>query len=121
MPVSSRLKGGTLTAAGMASPKVRDNRSLLEFRVYAGIGKLSVTGSARRGRRAECISGDANRVDPNKVPGSQFGFCPLIVGWRANRPLFRSAVAEVGAGTPQMPTWGQTRCSRIRTKRQQAA
>ncbi|MGC8990948.1 MAG: hypothetical protein ACP5MD_12580, partial [Verrucomicrobiia bacterium] len=38
-----------------------------------------------------------------------------------NRPLFRSAVAEVGGGTPQMPTWGQTRCSRIKTKRQQAA
>ncbi|MDH7503585.1 MAG: hypothetical protein QHJ82_12850, partial [Verrucomicrobiota bacterium] len=34
---------------------------------------------------------------------------------------FRSAVAEVCGGTPQMPTWGQTRCSRIRTKRQQAA
>ncbi|MGC8990221.1 MAG: hypothetical protein ACP5MD_08885, partial [Verrucomicrobiia bacterium] len=33
----------------------------------------------------------------------------------------RSAVAEVGGGTPQMRTWGQTRCSRIKTKRQQAA
>ena len=28
-------KGGTLTAAGTASPVAQDNRSLLEYRVYA--------------------------------------------------------------------------------------
>jgi len=28
-------KGGTLTAAGVASPVAWDNRSLLEYRVYA--------------------------------------------------------------------------------------
>ncbi|NLH74751.1 MAG: hypothetical protein GX456_17010 [Verrucomicrobia bacterium] len=35
MLVSKPPKGGTLTAAGPASPDARNNPSLLEYRVYA--------------------------------------------------------------------------------------
>jgi len=34
-PSTIRPKGGTLTAAGGASPEARDNPSPLEYRVYA--------------------------------------------------------------------------------------
>ncbi|MGC8989111.1 MAG: hypothetical protein ACP5MD_03220 [Verrucomicrobiia bacterium] len=53
-------KGGTLTAAGVASPKVRDNPSLSVFRVYAEHRQISEqisreTAGAPRQRRNEVI------------------------------------------------------------------
>ncbi|MDH7504437.1 MAG: hypothetical protein QHJ82_17230, partial [Verrucomicrobiota bacterium] len=91
--------GGTLTAAGVPSPKVRDNRSLLEFRVYAETGKLSVTGSARRPRRAPPVC--------NNVPGTSF-FRPCD---EINRNPFLKCIAEAGdercvrAPTPLLEEW----------------
>ncbi|NLH73502.1 MAG: hypothetical protein GX456_10660 [Verrucomicrobia bacterium] len=83
MHVSEPPKGGTLAAAGVATPNARDNRWPLDLRVYALARKLSVAAPARLERRGlpfgKCCVGQGDR------PAHSTNNMPVLSAWNLLR------------------------------------